>query len=62
MIISVINRTKTISREEVQNVIRAISRQLTEDFKPYWHKEVILRLERFISWRTHKRTRLSSPR
>lgn len=45
MIISIINRSKKIGREEAQTVIRAISRQLMEDFKPYWHKEVILRLE-----------------
>ena len=44
MIISVINHTQ-LPRQEIQNVIRAVNRQLQEDFRRYWHKDVQLRLE-----------------
>ena len=44
MIISIINNTE-LSRYEVQRVLRAVNRQLQEDFKRYWHKDVQLRLE-----------------
>jgi hypothetical protein len=46
MIISVINHTNgKLSDEEVQRVIRAINRQITEDFEPYWSLGATLRLE-----------------
>lgn len=45
MIISVINRSKTIPDTEVQTVIRAINRQIKEDFEPYWSFGATLRLE-----------------
>ncbi len=44
MIISIINATQK-SKEDVQRVIRATNRQLSEDFRRYWHKDVALRLE-----------------
>lgn len=44
MIISIINTT-SLNRQEVQNKIRAVNRQLQEDFKAYWHTDVQLRLE-----------------
>ena len=44
MIISIINTTN-LTRQEVQNNIRAVNRQLQEDFKHYWHTDVQLRLE-----------------
>ena len=44
MIISVINTT-SLHRQEVQNKIRAVTRQLSEDFRRYWHTDVQLRLE-----------------
>ena len=44
MTISVINATMR-DRQEVQNAIRAVNRQLQEDFKRYWHADVQLRLE-----------------
>lgn len=44
MIISIINNTN-LQHQEVQDVIRAVNRQLSEDFAKYWHKEVQLRLE-----------------
>jgi len=45
MIISVINHTKAISDEEVQGALRAINRQIREDFEPYWSMGAELRLE-----------------
>lgn len=46
MIISVINHTNgKISDEQVQHAIRAINRQITEDFAPYWSLTATLRLE-----------------
>ena len=44
MIISVINTTD-LDREEVQHTIRAVNRQLLEDFRRYWHIYAELRLE-----------------
>ena len=44
MTISVINTTM-LPRQEVQDKIRAVNRQLQEDFKRYWHVDVQLRLE-----------------
>ena len=45
MIISLINRSKTVRDEEVQSVIRAINRQISQDFEPYWSFGATLRLE-----------------
>ena len=46
MIISVINHTNgKISDEEVQFTLRAINRQIREDFEPYWSLGARLRLE-----------------
>lgn len=46
MIISVINHTAGhVSDEELQNAIRAINRQIREDYEPYWHIGGELRLE-----------------
>lgn len=45
MIISVVNFTKSVKDEVVQNTIRAINRQVSEDFEPYWHMGGKLRLE-----------------
>jgi hypothetical protein len=46
MIISAINHTEgKISDEELQNTIRAINRQIAEDFEPYWSLGAKLRLE-----------------
>ncbi|HEX7151399.1 MAG TPA: hypothetical protein VF618_07930 [Thermoanaerobaculia bacterium] len=46
MIISVINHTNgQIQDEELQRVIRAINRQIKEDFAPYWRLNATLRLE-----------------
>ena len=44
MIISVINATM-LCRQEVQDKIRAVNRQLQDDFRRYWHADVHLRLE-----------------
>ncbi len=46
MIISVINHaTSQLSDEEVQIAIRAINRQIAQDFEPYWSLGAMLRLE-----------------
>src|SRR5262245_15404846 len=46
MIISIINHTNgKISDEKVQEAIRAINRQIQEDFEPYWSLGATLRLE-----------------
>ena len=44
MIISVINHTQ-LTKEDVQRTLRAVNRQMSEDFKRYWHRDVELRLE-----------------
>ncbi|MDE0206605.1 MAG: hypothetical protein OXP66_11325 [Candidatus Tectomicrobia bacterium] len=44
MIISIVNDT-SLCRQEVQTTIRAVNRQLQEDFRPYWHIDAQLRLE-----------------
>jgi hypothetical protein len=46
MIISIINHTNgQLSDEAVQSAIRAINRQIAEDFSPYWGMSAKLRLE-----------------
>jgi hypothetical protein len=46
MIISVINHTNgQVSDAELLQAIRAINRQITEDFSPYWSLAATLRLE-----------------
>lgn len=46
MIISIINHTNgQLSDEQVQGAIRAINRQIKEDFEPYWSLGATLRLE-----------------
>ena len=46
MIISVINHSNgLIKDEELEFKIRAINRQITEDFEPYWSFGATLRLE-----------------
>lgn len=45
MIISLINHSRVIADEQVQEVLRAINRQLKEDFEPYWSFSATLRLE-----------------
>jgi hypothetical protein len=46
MIVSVINRTNgRLSDAAVQGAIRAINRQISSDFQPYWGFGAILRLE-----------------
>ena len=46
MIISIINQTDgRLTDEEFQGAIRAINRQIKEDFEPYWTLSATLRLE-----------------
>ena len=44
MLISIINNTN-IHRQDIQDVLRSVNRQLQEDFRKYWHTDVELRLE-----------------
>ena len=44
MTISIVNHTQ-LERQNIQDVLRAVNRQLREDFHRYWHKDVRLRLE-----------------
>ncbi len=44
MTISIVNFT-TVDDSEVQRTIRAINRQIANDFEPYWHMGARLRLE-----------------
>lgn len=45
MIITVVNQSRHIADDELQHVIRAINRQIQEDFTPYWSLHATLRLE-----------------
>jgi len=46
MIISIVNHSNgELKDEQILPVIRAINRQIMEDFKPYWSMEAQLRLE-----------------
>jgi len=46
MIISVINRSAgALDDEDLQQAIRAVNRQISEDFEPYWSMGATLRLE-----------------
>lgn len=45
MIISIVNRSNKITDEVLQCVIRAINRQISDDFEPYWSFGARLRLE-----------------
>lgn len=45
MLISVINRSRSVSDRVALEVIRAVNRQLQEDFRPFWHIDVSMRLE-----------------
>ena len=44
MIISIINNTG-LTRQDIQDTLRAVNRQLQEDFRRYWHTHAELRLE-----------------
>lgn len=45
MLISVVNHTKSIPDAQVHEAIRAINRQIADDFRPYWNMHASLRLE-----------------
>lgn len=54
MIISTINRSKRLTDEDILPVIRAINRQVQEDFYPYWSLSASLRLEGKIGAKVDK--------
>ena len=58
MIISIINRSLTIPDPALQRVIRAINRQIREDFEPYWSFGATLRLEGKVGKRPNKESLL----
>ena len=45
MLISVVNRSKTLADTDLQKAVRAINRQLEEDFYPHWQFGARLRLD-----------------
>lgn len=45
MIISIVNFTQSLKDEDVLKAVRAINRQIAQDFEPYWHMGGTLRLE-----------------
>lgn len=45
MIISIVNRSKIVQDAQVLEAVRAINRQIKEDFEPYWSLGATLRLE-----------------
>jgi hypothetical protein len=45
MIITIVNRSQILTDEQVLDAIRAINRQINEDFEPYWSFGAMLRLE-----------------
>jgi hypothetical protein len=45
MLISVINRSKAVTDAELQQAVRAINRQLEEDFYPHWQFGARLRVD-----------------
>ncbi len=45
MRISVINLAQSLQPDVVRDAIRAINRQIAEDFQPYWHMSADLRLD-----------------
>jgi hypothetical protein len=56
MIISLVNRSASISDEDMQRVVRAINRQITEDFTPYWSFGATVRLEGAVGARMNKQS------
>ena len=45
MLVSIVNRTGSITDADVQRAVRAINRQLAEDFEPHWQFGARLRLD-----------------
>lgn len=54
MIITIVNRTKKLKDAQVLEAIRAINRQIREDFEPYWSFGATLRLEGAIGAKAGK--------
>ena len=57
MLISIVNLSRgALPEEDLQRVIRAINRQIAEDFEPYWSFGARLRLEGAIGVRPRPNT------
>ena len=56
MLITVVNHSRIITDEIVLNAVRAINRQINEDFEPYWSLGATLRLEGAVGKQANKLT------
>lgn len=61
MIISIVNRSHVLADAQVQRAIRAVNRQLAEDFEPYWQFGARLRLDSAQDAPSHREARVSLP-
>jgi len=62
VLISVINRSRVLSDAQVQRAVRAINRQLAEDFEPHWKFGAQLRLDSAQERPTARVGRIALPR
>jgi hypothetical protein len=56
MIITLVNRSQSLTDENILNALRAINRQIKEDFEPYWSFGATLRLEGAVGKSANKAT------
>lgn len=56
MIITLVNRSKSLTDEDILTALRAINRQIKEDFEPYWSFGATLRLEGAVGKQANKAT------
>lgn len=61
MLISVVNRSKHLSDAELQAAVRAINRQLEEDFFPHWQFGARLRVDSAGRAPTQRETKVALP-
>lgn len=54
MIISLVNRSQSLTDAQILPAIRAINRQIKEDFEPYWSLTATLRLEGAVGLQVDK--------
>ena len=62
MIISIVNRSHRLSDLQVRDAVRAINRQLSEDFEPYWQFGATLRLDGSEDKVAHREGHVPLPR
>jgi hypothetical protein len=61
MLISVVNHSHSLADAQVQRAVRAINRQLSEDFEPYWQFGARLRLDNAPDRPAHRESHVSLP-